>query len=69
MSPIERPSAGPNRKERWAGEERDIEAEREKLRREIKSFRDEADDLERRFEEIARGRAEINYARRLNAGK
>ncbi len=37
--------------------ERRIEIEREVLSREIASLRANADDLEQRFEEIARGRA------------
>jgi hypothetical protein len=68
MSGIENPT-NEGGKERWPGEEKDIEKEKEELRLEIESLREAADDLEKRFEEIARGRAEVNYGKRLRGSE
>lgn len=69
MSGLERPDQASRKGERWPGEEQDIEVERKKLREEIQDLRDGADDRERRFEEIARGRAEIKYGELLRGLK
>ena len=44
--------------------EEDVEVERQDIRREIESTRKHADDMERRFDEIAEGRAEHGYSER-----
>jgi hypothetical protein len=69
MGGLDKPAEQSRKKERWPGEEQDIENERQKLREEIDALRRGADDREARFEEIARGRAEINYGKHLMKGK